>query len=76
MRRFTNQNNIQRWLPKKCLFEPLTFDFQRFGFDDCGTELSMDDDSVNLSNNIISLGLAYEELILAVGVELAFQWLV
>ena len=34
----------------------------------------MDDDSVNLSNNIISLGLKYEQLILAVGVELAFQW--
>ena len=52
----------------------LHFEFKTFGFDDCGTELSMDEDSVNLSNNVISLGLAYEQLILAVGVELAFQW--
>ena len=34
----------------------------------------MDDNSVNLSNNIISLGLVYETLVLAVGVELTFQW--
>jgi hypothetical protein len=44
-----------------------------FGFDDCGTELSVANDYVSLSNKIISLGLKYEELILAVGVELAFQ---